>query len=97
MIFDEIAQYKILHQEQMNKKALEQATKLYMNQKGSLMEIRDTAGIKTIKKFFENQKSICENAFRKGVKPEFLSMMQGRYGLTCDFLDFINNLGTKAL
>lgn len=97
MIFDELEQYKTLHQEKMNEKALEQATKLYMNQKGSLMEIRDTAGIKTIKKFFENQKSICENAFRKGLKPEFISMMEGRYALTCDFLDFVNNLGTKDL
>ncbi len=82
-------------EEAKNKKdardAESEAVKLFKKQKDAIYDIKDTEGFRQIRLFFERQKGICEKCFRIGVKPDYSAYMQGKYELTCNFLDFIEN------
>lgn len=83
---------EVKQDENANEKALAEAVKMFEKQQDSLYAIRRSSGLKEIRSYFEREKEACEKLFRAGVKPEFFQYMQGKYAITCGFLDFLDHL-----
>lgn len=75
--------------EARNARAMEEALKMHDKDKNALKMIKDSEGFKKIVLFWENEKSACENYFRKGVKLEYLNTVQGKYEISCRFLGYL--------